>query len=116
MVSIDRVPRPALLDLRVGRDITELQRTRRRLPSASPAIVQVLQGLARYYRGRSIGRGEHPPELMGQIDAALASVAAHDGQPQARTRAAVALVGIRRDIYPDTFQPPAGIGLQESAA
>ena len=115
MAAADRAASDALLDLRVGRDITELQRARKRLPAADSAIGLVLHGLARYYRGRSSGHHEHPPELMGRIDAALASIAAHDGQPQARTRAAVALVGIRRDLYPDTPQP-AGIGLQESPA
>ncbi len=115
LAAADRAASDTLLDLRVGRDITELQRARRRLPAAETAIGGVLQGLARYYRGRSAGRHAQPPELLAQIDATLAGIVTHGGLSQARTRATVALVGIRRDLYPGTVSP-AGIGLQASPA
>ncbi|MGV2862646.1 FUSC family protein [Achromobacter sp. AGC39] len=104
----DLVAADALKDLRVGRDITELQRARRHLPMAEATIQPVLNSLAQFFRARSAWRvGEKTPEFLAQIDRALSSVA---GSPQgvaARDRAVVALVGIRRAFFPDApdYQP-----------
>lgn len=98
----------ALKDLRVGRDITELQRARRHLPMAEPVLRPVLDGLARYFRDRSSWRGgQKTPEFLAQIDRALAGVAGAPAGPAARDRAVVALVGIRRAFFPDApeYQP-----------
>ena len=78
----------ALKDLRVGRDITELQRARRHLPMAEPVLRPVLDGLARYFRDRSSWRGgQKTPEFLAQIDRALAGVAgAPAGRPRATAR------------------------------
>ncbi|MEN5162352.1 MULTISPECIES: FUSC family protein [Achromobacter] len=104
----DLVAADALKDLRVGRDITELQRARRHLPIAEPTIQPVLNSLAQFFRARSSWRiGEKTPEFLAQIDRALSSVAATPQGLAARDRAVVALVGIRRAFFPDApdYQP-----------
>lgn len=104
----DLVAADALKDLRVGRDITELQRARRHLPMAEPTILPVLNSLAQFFRARSSWRiGEKTPEFLAQIDRALSSVAATPQGLAARDRAVVALVGIRRAFFPDApdYQP-----------
>ncbi|WP_447981859.1 FUSC family protein [Achromobacter kerstersii] len=104
----DLVAADALKDLRVGRDITELQRARRHLPMAEPTIQPVLNSLAQFFRARSSWRiGEKTPEFLTQIDRALSSVAATPQGLAARDRAVVALVGIRRAFFPDApdYQP-----------
>jgi len=104
----DLVAADALKDLRVGRDITELQRARRHLPMAEPTIQPVLNSLAQFFRARSSWRiGEKTPEFLAQIDRALSSVAATPQGLAARDRAVVALVGIRRAFFPDApdYQP-----------
>jgi uncharacterized membrane protein YccC len=104
----DLVAADALKDLRVGRDITELQRARRHLPMADTTIQPVLNSLAQFFRARSAWRvGEKTPEFLAQIDRALSSVAATPQGLAARDRAVVALVGIRRAFFPDApdYQP-----------
>ena len=104
----DLVAADALKDLRVGRDITELQRARRHLPMAEPTIQRVLDSLAQFFRARSAWRvGDKTPEFLAQIDRALSSVAATPAGAAARDRAVVALVGIRRAFFPDAadYQP-----------
>jgi uncharacterized membrane protein YccC len=104
----DLVAADALKDLRVGRDITELQRARRHLPMAEPAIQPVLDGLAKFFHARSAWQvGEKTPEFLAQIDRALASVTATPPGAAARDRAVVALVGLRRAFFPDApdYQP-----------
>ncbi|MDZ5689344.1 FUSC family protein, partial [Achromobacter xylosoxidans] len=104
----DLVAADALKDLRVGRDITELQRARRHLPMADATIVPVLDSLARFFRERSNWRGgDKAPEMLAQIDRALASVSATPGTVAARDRAVVALVGLRRAFFPEAadYQP-----------
>ncbi len=104
----DLLAADALKDLRVGRDITELQRARRHLAVADAAIAPVLSGLAQFFRARSTWRGgEKPENLLAQIDRALSSVSAAQAGGAARDRAVVALVGIRRAFYPDApgYQP-----------
>ena len=104
----DVVAADALKDLRVGRDITELQRARRHLPMAEATIEPVLDSLAGFFRARSAWRsGDKTPEFLAQIDRALSSVAATPQGAAARDRAVVALVGIRRAFFPDApdYQP-----------
>ena len=104
----------ALKDLRVGRDITELQRARRHSAHGRTGAAPVLDGLARYFRDRSSWRGgQKTPEFLAQIDRALAGVAGAPAGPAARDRAVVALVGIRRAFFrrarvPTRPSPPGG--------
>ncbi|AKQ55426.1 FUSC family protein [Bordetella hinzii] len=99
----DQLADDALKDLRVGKDIAELQRARRHLPVADAAIQPVLRGLAECFRQRLSGQdGERSPALLTHIDRALQSVCATpDSGQAARERAVVALVGIRRAFFPD---------------
>ncbi|MGE8656495.1 MAG: FUSC family protein [Achromobacter sp.] len=104
----DLVAADALKDLRVGRDIAELQRARRHLPMADASIAPVLDSLAQFFRARSAWRGgDKTPQLLAQIDRALASVSATPGTVAARDRAVVALVGLRRAFFPEAadYQP-----------
>lgn len=104
----DLVAADALKDLRVGRDITELQRARRHLPMADATIAPLLDSLAQFFRQRSAWRGaDKTPDMLAQIDRALASVTATPGTVAARDRAVVALVGLRRAFFPDAadYQP-----------
>lgn len=104
----DLVAADALKDLRVGRDIAELQRARRHLPMADASIAPVLDSLAQFFRARSAWRGgDKTPQLLTQIDRALASVSATPGTVAARDRAVVALVGLRRAFFPEAadYQP-----------
>ncbi|SAI55052.1 multidrug efflux protein [Bordetella ansorpii] len=112
----DLLAADALKDLRVGKDIIELQRARGQLPVADAAIQRVLRGLAVFFGRRASGRREDP-QLLESIDRALAGVTATGGADQARSRAAVALVGIRRALYPqaDGYAAPRVASVPESA-
>ncbi|CAM3422719.1 FUSC family protein [Bordetella sputigena] len=93
------VEEDTLLDLRVGNEIAELQRARRELPVADAAIRPVLSCLADWFRGRIRGRNAMPDTFLSRLDQALARVnAAPAGS--ARERAIVALVGLRRGLFP----------------
>jgi len=106
----DQLAADALKDLRVGNDIAELQRARRLLPAADAAIRPVLRGLAGFFQQRSAGRprGESSG-LLADIDRALARVTATPGALAARDRAVVALVGIRRALFPEALDYQPGV-------
>ena len=96
----------ALRDLRMGADIAVLQRVRAQLPLATSAAL--LGGISRFFRQRAEGRmNPRPPGLLPQIDEALDAVlGARDTASSAASRSAVtALVGLRRNLFPDA--PPA---------
>lgn len=95
----------ALRDLRMGADIAVLQRVRAQLPLATSAAL--LGGISRFFRQRAEGRmNPRPPGLLPQIDEALDAVlGARDTASSAASRSAVtALVGLRRNLFPDA--PP----------
>lgn len=107
----------ALRDLRMGADIAVLQRVRAQLPLATSAAL--LGGIARFFRQRGEGRmAPRPQALLPQIDEALLAVlgTGADAVPAApasspsptsasASRAAItALVGLRRNLFPDA--PP----------
>jgi uncharacterized membrane protein YccC len=92
----------ALRDLRMGADIAVLQRVRAQLPLATSAAL--LGGISRFFRQRGEGRmTPRPPGLLPQIDEALtAMLAARDDRSSPASRSAVtALVGLRRNLFPD---------------
>ena len=99
----DQVADDALKDLRVGNDIAELQRARRILPAIDPSVRPVLRGLADFFGQRStrLRHASEFPNLLDNIDRALARVTASPGTLAARERAVVALVGIRRALFPE---------------
>ncbi|MFB1481652.1 FUSC family protein [Corallococcus sp. RDP092CA] len=88
-----------LTDLRVGQHVLELEEARRALPP--PAVVAtdaVLAQVARHFQGLR-QRLQAPPEaLLAAIDAALGAAASHG------RRAALALTGLRRGLFP--LAPP----------
>lgn len=101
----------ALRDLRMGADIAVLQRVRGQLPLATSAAL--LGGISGFFRQRAEGRmNPRPPGLLPQIDEALGAVLdardsanAADSTSSSASRSAVtALVGLRRNLFPDA--PP----------
>ncbi|KIQ32725.1 fusaric acid resistance protein [Variovorax paradoxus] len=93
----------ALRDLRMGADIAVLQRVRAQLPLATSAAL--LGGIARFFRQRGEGRMTPRPQgLLPQIDQALDAVLAARDTSAASRSAVTALVGLRRNLFPDA--PP----------
>ncbi|MGJ7536332.1 MULTISPECIES: FUSC family protein [unclassified Variovorax] len=106
----------ALRDLRMGADIAVLQRVRAQLPLVTSAAL--LGGISRFFRQRSEGRmNPRPPGLLSQIDEALNAVLeARDTAASSTSRAAVtALVGLRRNLFPDA-PPMLGASKQGASA
>jgi hypothetical protein len=90
-----------------------LQRVRAQLPMATAAAL--LDGIARFFRQRGEGRmNPRPPGLLPQIDEALnavleargnAGAASSSSSVSPASRAAItALVGLRRNLFPEA--PP----------
>ncbi|SPU50573.1 FUSC family protein [Bordetella trematum] len=101
----DNLADDALQDLRVGRDIAELQQASRDLPDAGIILPPVLQGLAELFRQRlEQPRATQPAALLTHIDRALQTLWRQARSAPAE-RALVALVGIRRSLYPDAAAP-----------
>ncbi|GJD79778.1 FUSC family protein [Methylobacterium gregans] len=87
-----------LAEVRVGINVVELRRDRRRLSEPGRAAVErLLADLARHFEG---GAEEPPAELLAGIDAALDAVC-HDAGRAAGRAALMGLVGIRRGLFPD---------------
>jgi uncharacterized membrane protein YccC len=92
----------ALRDLRTGVAIGELRELRLQLPADEAAPVsQVLGGVSRHYRELD---HEEPspadPELLHDIDEAIAGLSAHPA-PGIRREALLALVSLRRNLFPE---------------
>jgi hypothetical protein len=107
----------ALRDLRMGADIAVLQRVRAQLPLATSAAL--LGGISRFFRQRAEGRtNPRPLDLLPQIDEALGAVLAARGTASsAASRSAVtALVGLRRNLFPDAPPRLAGAALTQGAS
>lgn len=105
----DHLADDALKDLRIGNDIAELQRARRILPTIDSSVRPVLKELGDFFRQRptSQRKASDFPDLLDHIDRALARATASPGALMTRERAVVALVGIRRALFPDApdYQP-----------
>jgi uncharacterized membrane protein YccC len=103
----DLIAEDALLDLRIGNDIVSLQRARRHLPMADPAIRQLLAGIAGIFNRRSASQmGEGGMRVLAELDRALVDVT-QSPAVGARRRAVVALVGLRCGLFPHApgYQP-----------
>jgi uncharacterized membrane protein YccC len=116
----EQVEDDTLMDIRVGNDITALQRARRQLPIADAAIRPVLRSLAQWFHARTPGT-TGKPGFLAQVDHALARVNTTPDTP-ARKQAIVALVGLRRSLFPaaapyqPAFIPPhAGVAPQPAS-
>lgn len=107
----------ALRDLRMGADIAVLQRVRAQLPMATAAAL--LGNISRFFRQRAEGgMNPRPPSLLPQIDEALNAVLeARNAAASSASRAAVtALVGLRRNLFPDAPPMLAGAPVQGASA
>ncbi|MGV7034523.1 FUSC family protein [Methylobacterium symbioticum] len=98
-----------LAEVRVGINLVELRRDRRRLaPAAKAAVERLLEALARHFRAPAARAGD---DLLGAVDAALdatlSAALAEPGDPAHRA-AMMGLVGIRRGLFPAAppYQPP----------
>ncbi|MBT0667280.1 FUSC family protein [Novosphingobium profundi] len=94
-----------LQDLRTGVAVGELRLLRLDIPPAErQGITDVLAGVAGYYRALEPDeRRAADPELLARIDAALHQFCAA-AQQSLRRRAALPLVTLRRNLFPDA--PP----------
>jgi len=101
----------AMLDLRVGADIALLQRVKLHLaPESGKKIQHVLDELAAYFQGGSKQRDRAAGVLLKKVDSALADVAGMSASGAPKGRAMVALVGIRRGLFPQAMAYEAGAG------
>lgn len=104
-----------LAEVRVGINVVELRRDRRRLSGpARAAVERLLAALARHFQGRA----EAPPaDILDAIDAALDAVRHDAGQATGRT-ALMGLVGIRRGLFPEAapYRAASGAGAQPELA
>jgi len=104
----------ALRDLRMGADIAVLQRVRAQLPMATSAAL--LGGIARFFRQRGDGRmAPRPAALLPQIDEALTAVLGARDTSTASRAAVTALVGLRRNLFPDAPPSLAGVSVSSSS-
>jgi uncharacterized membrane protein YccC len=102
-----------LAELRTGLNIVALRRVRRALPESLRAEVDaVLAGVAAHFRARARRLRKPDPALLADIDAALQA-----GAASGRHAAVLALVGLRRALFPDAppYRAAPGPGLQAAA-
>ncbi len=94
------VANDALRDLRVGVDIVGLQQGRAALPPQ--AVGGLLANIAQFFHQRGAGRSAvWSPSLLADIDHSLQTVLATRGTSPAWHSAVTALVGLRRNIFPE---------------
>ncbi|GJD91125.1 FUSC family protein [Methylobacterium hispanicum] len=104
-----------LAEVRVGINVVELRRDRRRLSGpARAAVERLLAALARHFQG---GAEAPPADILDAIDAALDAVRHDAGQATGRT-ALMGLVGIRRGLFPEAapYRAASGAGAQPELA
>ena len=91
----------ALNDLRIGDTIAQLQSTRPLLAHGELAVQQLLRALSQHFSSLATGRpGEADAGLLTKLDTALRGVVAAPANTT-RDRALIALVGLRRSLFPD---------------
>ncbi|MDP4006760.1 FUSC family protein [Methylobacterium sp. NEAU K] len=87
-----------LAEVRVGINVVELRRDRRRLSApARAAVERLLAALARHFRSAADAPS---PDLLDTIDEAFDATCADARQAPGRA-ALMALVGVRRGLFPD---------------
>lgn len=90
------VPDP-LLALRVGNDIAVLQTALQSLPRAGNSVRRLLDSLASFLRKPRREPGE---QLLQQLDGALTDVLQAPAIGPSHDRAVIAMVGLRRGLFP----------------
>lgn len=113
----------ALRDLRIGADLVALQGVRGRLPSEAVLPLQpLLNALGDWLRARIAGDADAlaapPAALLQPLDMALARLVeaypASRPLPEEAHPAAGALMGLRRNLFPDAPVPPLPIASDAS--
>ena len=95
--------RDALHDLRTGADIVALQRARAGLPRG--AADAVLREIAALFRTRRVlPFAAQPAAVLPRLDSALDALVQAPANDDPQRRALTALVGLRRNLFPDA--PP----------
>jgi hypothetical protein len=90
----------ALVDLRIGLNMTQLAEARRDLGRSQAALAPLMQDLARHFESRPRIVDAAQAHLLASLDNALRAVC--DDVPSMSQRQAVAaLAGIRRDLFPE---------------
>jgi uncharacterized membrane protein YccC len=98
----------ALADMRIGLNLIDLGALSQRAdPANAQAVEQTMQGVAELYE-RRIAQMLAPaePALLASIDRAIAGLAA-TGDRDPRRAGFAALVGLRRNLFPDAAPYPA---------
>lgn len=86
----------AVIDLRIGLNVLNLGQSRPNLPADARALTDtVMNGVAAHYRAREQENVPPPPSLLAHIDEALRDKAVSE------PRVLLALVGLRRGLFPD---------------
>lgn len=93
----------ALRDLRTGVAIGELRQLRPALPeSQGDSLVELLSGVAQHYRALDPDApAPAKPGLLATIDRAIGSLSMNGSAP-VRRQALLALVSLRRNLFPDS--------------
>lgn len=93
----------ALRDLRTGVAIGELRQLRLDLPAGEAApLADVLTGVSAHYRGLDPDAPKPAqPALLADIDDAIGDLS-HNGSAAIRREAILALVSLRRNLFPDS--------------
>jgi uncharacterized membrane protein YccC len=96
----------ALVDLRIGLNMTQLLAARHELGRSQAALWALLEHLAQHFEARPRHDAQEDARLLASLDNALRSVSAAQGST-ARRDALAALAGIRRDLFPQAlpYQP-----------
>jgi len=89
----------ALVDLRIGLNMTQLLAAKGELGRSQAALWALLEHLARHFGARPAIDAREDAHLLASIDNALRSVSAAQAS-RARHDALAALAGIRRDLFP----------------
>jgi uncharacterized membrane protein YccC len=99
----DLMAADALVDLRIGLNMAQLQGVRHELGRSEAALWPLFEHLSQHFEARPALDPDGQRRLLASLDNALRSVcSAVDGAP--RAEALAALAGIRRDMFP--AEPP----------
>lgn len=96
----------ALVDLRIGLNMTQLLAARHELGRSQAALWALLEHLSQHFETRPQHDAGEDARLLASLDNALRSVGAAQAS-DARRDALAALAGIRRDLFPQAlpYQP-----------
>ena len=95
-----------LRELRIGMDLSTLQDAHPPLPGiAQTQVTELLHAVGRHYQQRPDGTARPPQDLCALLDGCIRHLAGPPGQG----RALAALVGLRRNLFPDTPYAAGGL-------